>query len=152
MLVEHIMTRHVVSVRMDATLDTIRELFEARRFHHVVVLEERRLVGIISDRDLLRAVSPFAGTAAERTMDAASWHKRAHQIMHRSVITARADMNVNEAAALFLRHRISALPVIDDEGSCVGIVTLRDFLRWMLAEVGDDTCATKLAEEPKRAA
>ncbi|MDZ4830035.1 MAG: CBS domain-containing protein [Phycisphaerae bacterium] len=152
MLIEQLMTKHVISVSMDATLGTIRDLFQQCRFHHVVVLEECRIVGIISDRDLLRTVSPFAGTVAERSMDAASLRKHAHQIMNRSVITVRPDMHVADAAIILQNNRISCLPVVDQHGACVGIVTLRDFLSWSLEQVADTSCVVKLAGNSKRAA
>ncbi len=63
MQVQQVMTGHVVSVSMDDTLETVRNLFASHRFHHVVVMEDCKIVGVISDRDLLRHLSPFAGQA-----------------------------------------------------------------------------------------
>lgn len=53
------MTRHIVSVSMDDPLQRVRAAFEAYGFHHLLVIENERLVGVISDRDLLRNLSPF---------------------------------------------------------------------------------------------
>ena len=49
MLVCDIMTKHVVCVRMDDTLEAVREILSTRRIHHVVVLDKQQVVGIISD-------------------------------------------------------------------------------------------------------
>jgi CBS domain-containing protein len=54
---------------------------------------------------------------------------RAHQIMNRKVITVKADTPIREAANLMLQHHISGLPVVDDSGRLMGIVSEGDFMR-----------------------
>ena len=139
---ESIMTRHVVTVKMDDSLETIKGIFERFRFHHVVVLDKCCVVGVITDRDLLTNLSPFVGKPFERTLDSASLRKRAHQIMTREVVTATAGMVAGDAALLMLNNGISCLPVLDQVGACVGIVTWRDLLRWALEHLGDNACST----------
>jgi acetoin utilization protein AcuB len=129
MHLESIMTREVTMVSMDATLREIRHLFDSRRFHHVLVTDKHRVVGIISDRDLLRNISPFVDTPTERSMDAASLNRHAHQIMTRKLIAGTPTMSIATAAAVMLKHGISCLPVLNAQGGCVGIVTLGDMLR-----------------------
>ena len=125
-----IMSPHVVTVAMDDTLRVVRQLFEQHRFHHLLVVDGRRLVGVISDRDLLRHVSPFVGREfAERAQDAATLNKRAHQIMTRAPIFARPDATISEGIGLILEHRISCLPVVDEQSHPIGIVTWRDLLK-----------------------
>ena len=68
MTVELIMTKKVFKVRMDDTIGTIREIFENVKFHHLLVVEGNKLVGIISDRDVLKAISPFLGTLSEHNV------------------------------------------------------------------------------------
>ncbi|MBL8764462.1 MAG: CBS domain-containing protein [Phycisphaerae bacterium] len=127
-----IMTGHVVSVGMDDSLHKVKELFDQRGFHHLIVLEGGRLAGIISDRDLLRNLSPFIGSMGERKQDAATLERRAHQVMTRGVVTAPASMSIEDGGRLMLRRRISALLIVDERGVCTGIVTWRDLLRWAL--------------------
>jgi len=128
-----VLTRHVVKVSMDDTLQTIKELFESHRFHHVLVVEGRKLVGVISDKDLLHNLSPFVGnTFNERTQDVATLHRRVHQIMTRDPVTAREETPLHEAVQLILKHNISCLPVVDEHSHPVGIVTWRDILRTLV--------------------
>jgi acetoin utilization protein AcuB len=149
MTLDTIMTKHVISVSMDDTLRTIRDTFDRYKFHHVVVLEKCRLVGVITDRDLLMNLSPFVGKPSERTMDAASLNRHAHQIMERRVITARAETPVGDAALMMLNNHVSCLPVVDEAGAVVGIVTWRDLLRWTLEHLTDNACPTALrAQQP----
>jgi len=133
MNVEGIMTRDPVTVSMDHDLHRVKELFELYRFHHLLVLAGEQLVGLVSDRDLLRALSPFTGSAAERPQDLATLNRRVHQIMTRKLVVVAPLTPVAEAARLMLDKRVSCLPVVDGEGRVLGIVTWRDQLRSLLA-------------------
>jgi acetoin utilization protein AcuB len=125
-----IMTHHVVTVSMDDTLRDIRRIFNAHRFHHVVVAHDGKAVGIISDRDVLKNLSPFVGKLSERAQDADSLNRRAHQIMTRRLISGHPEMPIADAIAIMIQTNISCLPVLDPDGRCVGIITSRDMLRW----------------------
>ena len=82
-----IMTRAVVSVHVDDTLGRIRQIFEESSFHHVLVTRQGKLVGVISDRDLLKHLSPFLGSKwMERTQDRNILSRKAHQIMKRRLV------------------------------------------------------------------
>jgi acetoin utilization protein AcuB len=125
-----LMTRQLVTVRMDDSLSRIRELFDAHQFHHVLVVEEHKLVGVISDRDLLHHISPFIGhDFSERKQDLATLNKRAHQVMSRRLLTATPQTTVADATRMILAYQISCLPVIDEHSRPLGIVTWRDLLR-----------------------
>ncbi len=127
------MTRHVICVTLDNTLKAVRQLFETHRVHHLPVLDQGKLVGIVSDRDMLRAISPGVDKPTASAQDLATLGKHVHQIMKRNVLTARPLMSVAEAGQLMLAQSVSALPVLDGDGRCVGIVTSRDFMKWCLA-------------------
>lgn len=129
MLVQDVMSRHVITIDMDRTLEDVRRVFEAAPFHHLVVMEDHQVVGVVSDRDLLENLSPFLGKMAERSQDVASMNRRAHQIMTRHPRTVSPESSVADAGGLMLRERISCLPVVDDAGALVGILTLRDVAR-----------------------
>lgn len=132
MLLKQVMTTNVVTVGMDTTLKDIREIFENRRFHHLLVAEKGKLLGIISDRDLLKNLSPFLGTVSENTRDSALLKRHAHQIMRRNAITATPDTDVLDACRTFVEKGISCLPVVNDDLVVMGIVTWRDILRLLM--------------------
>lgn len=130
MLVSEIMSRAPVTVHLDDSLESVMKLFEERRFHHVLVVDDlKRLIGVVSDRDVLRAVSPFVSKLAERPMDVATLRRPVHQLMRRRPITIPPQDSVGEAAKLMLAHGCSCLPVVDTVGNVLGIVTSRDLLR-----------------------
>lgn len=132
MRVEQIMSKPVIAVSLDDSVEVVRELFEVHRFHHVVVTDRHRVVGIISDRDLLHHVSLFVGKSFEREIDAATLRKRAHQIMTRSVVTVPPNTTIRAAARILFANNISCLPVTDEAGRCLGILTTADLLRWLI--------------------
>ena len=79
--VSQIMTRETISIGEDQNVRKVIKIFEESGFHHLLVVKGRVLVGVISDRDLLRTLSPFIGTLSERPQDRATLARRAHQIM-----------------------------------------------------------------------
>ncbi|ABA88591.1 CBS domain pair-containing protein [Syntrophotalea carbinolica DSM 2380] len=139
MRIASIMTKRVVTVQMDDTLRSINAIFCSAKFNHLLVLEDGELVGIISDRDLLKATSPFLGTAAERPQDASRWERKAHQIMTRDLITTHPHASIKDAVELLLRNSISCLPVLTEEGHVEGIVTWKDLIRTYMGLQGEAT-------------
>lgn len=131
MLVKEYMTTKLVTVEMDDTLATVREIFEKTGFHHLLVVERGEVVGVLSDRDLLRHLSPYVGTAAETTRDAATLHKHVHQIMARKPITLTPESELAEVLEKFRHKDVTCLPVVDRHNKVVGIVTWRDMLKLM---------------------
>lgn len=131
-LVGDIMSTPVVTLHMDERLHHAAAVFADRKFHHLPVMDGARLVGILSDRDVLRASSPFVGHGAERDQDLEVMARPVHRIMTRHVITARAQDTITSAGGMMLVHTINALPVVSEHGELLGIVTSRDLLRHLL--------------------
>ncbi|MDM8005888.1 MAG: CBS domain-containing protein [Phycisphaerae bacterium] len=133
--VREIMTTEVVTIGMDETLETARGIFNQRRFHHLIVMEGGKAVGVISDRDLLKNLSPFVGVRmSERPQDIGTLRKRIHQIMTRRLVSIEPDAPAAQAARTMMHHRVSCLPVIENGTSLVGIITLRDLVRWVVID------------------
>jgi acetoin utilization protein AcuB len=125
-----IMTARIVTVEMDDRLEAVKEIFDTMHFHHLLVVDEhKKLSGVLSDRDLLRALSPYVGSAAETARDLATLNKRVHQIMTRHPFTLRPHSGLAEGVNLLLKNRISCIPIVDDDFKPVGIVSWRDLLR-----------------------
>jgi acetoin utilization protein AcuB len=134
MRVSDIMSKRVVTVEMDDKLSTVKDIFENLRFHHLLVVEREKLLGVVSDRDLLKALSPKLGTPSETRSDVATLNKRAHQIMTRNPITLNPQASVLDAINVFNTHRISCIPIVDPNGKPVGLVSWRDILKTLAPE------------------
>ena len=77
---------------MDDSVEYIRDLFEANKYHHLVVRgDQGECAGVISDRDLLKNISPFLGKPGERTADLSCLKRRAHQIMTRQLVAGSPE-------------------------------------------------------------
>ncbi len=148
MLVQDVMQRPVQTIVPDATLAAAYRLMQARAIRHLPVVDEGRLVGIITDRDLRLATSalhphPFPPDA------------RVVSVMQRRVVTATPLDPVEEAARLMRMRRIGCLPVLDGD-ELVGIVTVTDLLEAMLRLTGADRPSgrieVRLAHTPGRLA
>ena len=135
MSISQIMSTRVVSVHMDDSLQSLRELFAATGFHHLVVVSDNILKGIISDRDLMKAVSPFVDTISERILDRATLDRKAHQIMTREVITLTSNDSIYTAITLFNQNKISCIPIINEKKHPVGIVSWRDVMKYMQSRI-----------------
>jgi acetoin utilization protein AcuB len=129
LLIKEVMARPVIFVDMDATIGKMYELFQKHKFHHLPVVEEGELVGVISDRDILRQISPFIGTISEQLRDRNTLNKKAHQIMTRKPVTISENDSLLNAAKLMTTQRISCLPVIGETGKLTGMITLKDIVR-----------------------
>jgi acetoin utilization protein AcuB len=129
MIIDQLMSTTLVSVSSDDSLALAREIFSHTHFHHLLIIEEGKLVGVLSDRDLFKAISPNIGTAAETPKDAATLRKHVHQIMSRKPITVSSGTSLQEAVHLFNTKPISCLPVVSEDNTPMGIITWRDILR-----------------------
>lgn len=132
MTVESIMSKRVVTVDMDDTLETLRFLFHKHRFHHIFVTSEKRLIGVISDRDLLKQISPRIESDTANDKEMAVLRKRAHQIMSRKPVAVQKHIYLKEAAVTLLNNNISCLPVIDEHDALIGVLSWRDILRFLV--------------------
>ena len=121
--VEHLMTKEMVTLAPNQSVGEAMALFGARRFRHVPVKDGDTLVGVLSDRDLLRFLAR-RGAGVEETVAS---------IMSRNPVTITAGASVSEATNMITHHRINCLPVVNETGALVGILTTTDLLRALYA-------------------
>lgn len=129
MHVESIMSKKIITVDVDDTLAKVKAIFDAQKFHHLLVLEENALVGIISDKDYLKAVGPGLGSSIESVQDRADLQKRVHQIMSENPKCTTADTSIEDVIRLFNSNRHPCLPVINDDHQPIGIISFKDVLK-----------------------
>jgi acetoin utilization protein AcuB len=123
------MTKKIVTIELDDSLAMVREIFDNLKFHHLLVVESNKLVGVVSDRDLLKALSPNLGSISATLKDEATLNKRVHQLMTHKLVTLHPDAAISDAVNLFNTHKISCIPVVDKKFRPLGIVSWRDILR-----------------------
>jgi acetoin utilization protein AcuB len=109
-LVRHVMSRRVRAVEPGASVAMLREVMTEEGFHHLLVMSQGTLLGVLSDRDLCGRCG-----------------KRAQDLMTRQPLTVSPDTPIGQAITTLLRHRISCLPVVE-HGAVQGILTTTDML------------------------
>ncbi len=127
MLVRHFMTRDIVALEESERCVDAYELFRAKRMRRAPVVRDGRVVGMISDRDLLRAL-PWS-LAEKKEVDASrDLSHTVGEYMARNIVSVTPRTHLEDVARLMLEHKIGGLPVIDD-GKLVGIITESDIFR-----------------------
>ena len=123
MLVRRRMTRDVVTVPSTATVADALDMLNAHTIRHLPVVDEGRVVGILSDRDLRLAMT---GRPDETSVA---------DVLTPDPITVSSGDTVERAARILVEHNVGSVPVVDD-GALVGIVTASDLLRSYVELVG----------------
>lgn len=131
-VVADLMTHQVVTLNEEDDLVDINENMETLGLRHLPVVDDGRLVGIVSHRDVLRVSAGTLEPGAAQRDAILKERTFVRDIMTRNVVTVRAETTVAEAAQLLLRHKFGCLPVVDEDGMLVGIVTEHDFVRLLV--------------------
>lgn len=145
--VEDVMTADVVAVRADTPYRTVVDLLVSRRVSAVPVIDRsRRVVGIVSEADLLHKVEATGGERPHRRLfpsrrrradHAKATARTAGDVMTAPVVTALPSLTVAAAARRMQRANVKRLPVEDDLGRLIGIVTRGDLLKVHLRSDAD---------------
>jgi len=135
--IAEVMTQGVVTAESGDTLQHVGELMRDRNVGSVVICDAGRPVGVITDRDLALAV------VADRIEPGSSAGDHAS----RPIVTGEVEMDIEEAVAIMIQHRIRRLPVTEGEG-LVGIVTIDD----LAVRAGDLHQAQQITAEVAKAA
>jgi CBS domain-containing protein len=127
--VERIMQREFASVRSDERMDFVEDVMALGRVRHMPVVDGGKLVGVVSQRDLLAASLSrvLSFDAQERRTFLRSIDVK--EVMAPRPITVSPATSLADAAALMLRHKIGCLPVVGAGGEAIGLVTETDLLR-----------------------
>ena len=137
MIIEQILNdkgREVVTLLADHTLREAAKLLDERRIGAVVALDGAgEIIGVLSERDIVRQVARHGGEALEMTVGSA---------MTRAVITIRAEADVDEALQLMTDRRIRHLPVVRNE-RLTGFVSIGDLVKWKIAKTEAEAEAMK---------
>ena len=135
MRVEDLMKTKVFTVEQHDLIDRVFFLIHYEKVRHLPVVEKGKVIAIVSDRDLYKALGPKNNSNAiepATEKNSAELHvvpQKVQHIMRRGVITVNPDTYVSEAAALMADHKIGALPVVDKDNKLVGILSTTDILR-----------------------
>ena len=123
--VESIMTKKVITVKPTDNIQHVRFIFQLYKFHHLVVIDNGEIVGILSDRDLHKSMSPKLGTKDETGQDRKCLTQKVKTIMSSKVIAIKKELKIGSAGKFMVAKGVSCLPVANDDNRLLGLVTLR---------------------------
>ena len=128
MVVEDVMTRDVVTLTPEHTLRDAIDTLRSKRIRHLPVVEDQKLVGIVTDRDVKRATPSVLAGWDRAHYDEMLLTIKVAQLMTREPITVPRQSALKAAVEIFIDKKVGALPVVDN-GHLVGILTEIDILR-----------------------
>jgi CBS domain-containing protein len=128
--VREIMMGSPVTLGPEDTLDLVSDVISLGRIRHIPVLEDGRLVGLISERDLMGRAVPAIFGLKQKSKSALLKSYRVKDFMKKKVITVSPETAIKDAARLMAEKKIGCVPVVS-EGSLVGLVTTTDILRYV---------------------
>lgn len=128
-LIKDWMTPEVVTISPDTALPEAHRLMTEKQIRRLPVVQEGRLVGIVTRGDVREAEPSDATSLSIWEVNYLLSKLKIEQIMTRKLVTIDQDATVGEAAKLMMEKKISGLPVVDDEENLVGIITESDIFR-----------------------
>ena len=117
--VEEMMSRHVLTVNRNQTLEEGAQAMIERRTGSAVVVDGSRFIGIVTERDVLRAVA--------RGM--VPWSTKISDVMTADPVSIRPEVDSNEAIEIMIQGGFRHLPISEDGETLVGLVSLRELLK-----------------------
>ncbi len=115
-----IMSTQLITLTPEDTLGKAREILLSKRVHHLPVVEGKKLVGMVTSWDMFK----LGLSAAEYQ------NTKVHEVMTRKLATLEPDQHIGAAAEVLMEHLFHAVPIVNEAGDLVGIVTSYDILRY----------------------
>ena len=145
------MTKHPVTVSSATKVDEAIHLLKKHNIRRLPVVDDGKLVGIVTDKDLMRVTPSAATTLAKYEINSLLAGISIGEIMSKSVISVNESAPIEEAALLMSRNRVSGLPVTSDVGAVVGVITETDifdaFVNIMDLEEGKTRITLEVADK-----
>lgn len=136
MLVRNWMSKNVVTINEDESMQDAMKLMKQHNIRMLPVLKNGGLVGVVTDRDLKRASASDATTLDVHELLYLVSKIKVKNIMSKNPIAVSPDLTVEETAELLLNNKISGAPVVDDKGKVVGTITQSDLFRVLISLTG----------------
>jgi acetoin utilization protein AcuB len=130
------MSKDVISVDVNDSMQDAAKLIRKHKINRLPVMENGKLVGIVTDRDLKRASASDVTTLEIHELLFLISEIKIRDIMTKDPITIPIDYTIDEAAQVLLEHKLSGAPVVDHEGQITGVITQTDIFRVLVLFTG----------------
>ena len=136
MLVRNWMSKDVVTIGPEESMLKAVNLIKEKDIRMLPVLKDGNLVGVVTDRDVKRASASDASTLEIHELMYLISKVKVRDIMSKKVVTVPDDFTVEETAEVMLKNRISGVPVVDEGGKVVGVITQTDLFKVLITITG----------------
>ena len=128
--VTEIMMGSPVTLKPEDSLDLANDVISLGRIRHIPVVDAGRLVGLLSERDLMGAAASHVFGLKQKSKSALLKSVLIRDVMKKRVVTVTPETSIKDAAHLMADKKIGCVPVVSD-GAIVGLVTTTDILRYV---------------------
>lgn len=118
MLIKDVMNKNVIATKQEVTAREAAKIMSKYHIGSLIVLEEKKIIGLITEGDILRKV-----IAEDKDLD----ETKIKDIMTEKVVTINSDKTIEDAVKVMMENRIKKLPVVDDD-NLVGVITASDIM------------------------
>lgn len=123
MFVINRMTKNPMTVTADTKVDEVAHLMKKHNFRRLPVVDDGKLVGFLSDSDLMRVAPSSATTLSRYEINSLLAKICVRDIMKKDVVSVNVDATIEEAALIMYKNKIGGMPVVSNMGAVVGVIT-----------------------------
>ena len=136
MLVKNWMNKPAITIDKHCSMQESMTLMKTHRITLLPVMDKNRLVGVLTDRDLKKASASDATTLEIHELLYLISTIKVNDIMSSNPISVPPDFTIEETAELLLTNKISGVPVVDNDGNVVGVITHTDLFKVIISLTG----------------
>ena len=136
MFVINRMTKNPMTVTADTKVDEVAHLMKKHNFRRLPVVDDGKLVGFLSDSDLMRVAPSPATTLSRYEINSLLAKICVLDIMKKDVVSVNVDATIEEAALIMYKNKIGGMPVVSNMGAVVGVITETDIFKTFVDVMG----------------
>lgn len=136
MFVINRMTKNPMTVTADTKVDEVAHLMKKHNFRRLPVVDDGKLVGFLSDSDLMRVAPSSATTLSRYEINSLLAKICVRDIMKKDVVSVNVDATIEEAALIMYKNKIGGMPVVSNMSAVVGVITETDIFKTFVDVMG----------------
>ena len=136
MFVINRMTKNPMTVTADTKVDEVAHLMKKHNFRRLPVVDDGKLVGFLSDSDIMRVAPSPATTLSRYEINSLLAKICVRDIMKKDVVSVNVDATIEEAALIMYKNKIGGMPVVSNMGAVVGVITETDIFKTFVDVMG----------------
>lgn len=133
--ISQIMTTEIIAANPNNKFSQVFQFFSEKEINHMPVVEDGKLLGIISNKDMMKHVYKYIIVQKKIDITALDIEVKLVDIMTKNIVTAHEDITLVEVKDLFAKAHFNCLPIVSGEDKLVGIVTPKDLMKMKVIHI-----------------